>query len=134
MRPKKIHLSLEWAKNESVVKKRLWLDSIFVEHPHLEEFDDFIITHFEEKGLKIIVHHDTEPKVVKVLKAVLVSFSQKQDDIAYIKISTDVCLDDIEDGAWLTSLMPDSDVKTDYSYSVNLSHISNCNNQTNETN
>ena len=134
MRPKKIHLSLEWAKNESVVKKRLWLNNIFVEHPHLEEFDDFIITHFEEKRLKIIVHHDTEPKVRHLLKELLVVLSEKEDDISSIEISTDICLDDIEDGLWLISLMPDSNVLTNYSYSVNLLHIANYNNQTDETN
>ena len=59
---------------------------------------------------------------------------EKKDDISSIEISTDICLDDIEDGLWLTSLMPESNVVTNYSYSVNLLHIANYNNQTNETN
>ena len=119
---------------ESVAKKKLWLNNLFMEHPHLEEFDDFVIPHFEEKELKIIVHHDTEPEVRHLLKELLVVLSEKEDDISSIEISTDICLDDIEDGLWLISLMPDPNVLTNYSYSVNLLHIANHNNQTNETN
>ncbi len=134
MRPKKIHLSLKWAANESIVKKRLWLNNLYVEYPHLEKYDDSIIPHFEEKEFKIIAHHDTELEVRNLLKELLVALSEKKDDISSIEISTDICLDDIEDGLWLTSLMPESNVVTNYSYSVNLLHIANYNNQTNETN
>lgn len=95
---------------------------------------DFIIPHFEEKEFKIIAHHDTELEVRNLLKELLVALSEKKDDISSIEISTDICLDDIEDGLWLTSLMPESNVVMNYSYSVNLLHIANYNNQTNETN
>ncbi len=128
MRPKKIHLRLEWKEKETKVRKELWNNRIFVENPHLEQYGDYFNQYIEEKVLIMVIHHDTEPEVVKVLKAVLVAFSKKQDDIANIEISTDICLDCVEDGIWLTSLMPNPNAKTDYLYSVNLSHIANSNN------
>lgn len=130
MRPKRIHLRLDWTERETIAKKKYWLDCLFVENPELEEYDDCLTQHFEEKALKLVIHHDTESEAIKVLKAFLIAFSKKKDDIAYIKISTDVCLDDVEDGLWLISLMPNEDVVLSYSYSANLEHIYKSNNQT----
>ncbi len=130
MRPKRIHLRLDWTEKETIVKKQIWFSSLFADNPELEEYDDYLTQHFEEKALKLVIHHDTESEVIKVLKAFLIAFSKKRDEISYIEISTDVCLDDVEDGLWLISLMPNEDVVLNYSYSANLEHIYKSNNQT----
>lgn len=130
MRPKRIHLRLDWTERETIAKKKCWLDSLFVENPELEEYNDCLTQHFEEKALKLVIHHDTESEAIKVLKAFLIAFCKKKDEISYIEISTDVCLDDVEDGLWLISLMPNEDVVLSYSYSANLEHIYKSNNQT----
>ena len=49
MRSKKIHVRLEWKEKESKVRKELWNNRIFVENPHLEQYDDFYTRHIEEK-------------------------------------------------------------------------------------
>lgn len=134
MRQKQIILYLHWNKKESAVRKELWWTKLFVKHPHLEEFYDFINPHIEEESSRITIHHDTEAEVKDIFKVLLVALSKKGEDISYIEIATDICLDDIEDGLWLTSLMPDANIVTDYFYSANLSHITNSNNLTNENN
>lgn len=130
MRPKRIYLRLDWTEKETIVKKQIWFSSLFADNPELEEYDDYLTQHFEEKALKLVIHHDTESEAIKVLKAFLIAFSKKRDEISYIEISTDVCLDDVEDGLWLISLMPNEDVVLNYSYSANLEHIYKSNNQT----
>lgn len=128
MRSKKIHLRLEWKEKESKVRKELWNNRIFVENPHLEQYDDFYTRHIEEKMMLMVIHHDTEHETIDILKDILVAFSKKRDDIANIEISTDICLDDVLDRCWFISFLPSSEIKTNYSYSVNLSNIANSNN------
>lgn len=128
MRSKKIHLRLEWKEKESKVRKELWNNRIFVENPHLEQYDDFYTRCIEEKMMLMVIHHDTEHETIDILKDILVAFSKKRDDIANIEISTDICLDDVLDGCGFISLLPSSEIKTNYSYSVNLSNIANSNN------
>ena len=133
MKPKRFHLRLDWKEGETITRKKYWLNRLLVENPELEEYDDYLTQHFEEKALKLVIHHDTESEAIKVLKAFLIAFSKEKDEISYIEISTDVCLDDVEDGLWLISLMPNEDVVLSYSYNANLEHIYKSTIKQNET-
>lgn len=133
MRPKRIHLRLDWTEKETIVREQFWFNKFMAENPELEGFGNYFTQHIENKALELVFHHDTEPEVIKVLKAFLIAFSKKRNEITYIEITTDVCLDDVGDGLWLSSLMPEANTVMGYLYSANLEHIYEFNNRKDET-
>lgn len=133
MRSKRIHLRLDWTEKETIVREQFWFNKFMAENPELEGYGNYFTQHIENKALELVFHHDTEPEVIKVLKAFLIAFSKKKDDITYIEISTDVCLDDVDDGLWLSSLMPEANNVMSYLYSANLERIYESNNRKDET-
>lgn len=133
MRPKRIHLRLDWTENETIVREQFWFNKFMAENLELEGYGNYFTQHIENKALELVFHHDTEPEVIKVLKAFLIAFSKKRNEITYIEITTDVCLDDVGDGLWLSSLMSEANTVMGYLYSANLEHIYEFNNRKDET-
>lgn len=133
MRSKRIHLRLDWTEKETIVREQFWFNKFMAENPELEGYGNYFTQHIENKALELVFHHDTEPEVIKVLKAFLIAFSKKRNEISYIEITTDVCLDDVDDGLWLSSLMPEANNVMSYLYSANLERIYESNNRKDET-